>query len=347
MPLKAAKRFLAARSQYPASGAVAKEGKGGKRALRFSWVWTTSTHPDANLGDALSAVVVASICHLPIIRAAFSATSERLAAVGTIGHALHFGKVHLWGTGFDMQRDRTGALAGYQIPDDTEMVVHAVRGRRTAAALRERGIPVPEAYGDPVWFLPKIFPDPGVKQWDLGVIVHISELEAPTADAVVRATIERYKISAELAGRIRIINTYTRPTMDGLREKVEEIVACRRILSTSLHGLVIAETYGIPCAWFATYAGSSGFLDIDGSLSIDHRMKDFYSGVDRDNVLSYLQPLNAPTDWLGAIRFLDEHWSPLSYDGQALLEAFPLKKHVKLTDARWALPEAVTDQIPL
>lgn len=348
MPLRAAKRFLARKTtRYPASGAIAKEGKKGPETLRFSWVWTTTTHPDANLGDALSAVIVAAICQLPITRAAFSADTERLAAVGTIGHALHFGKVHLWGTGFDMQRDRTGALTGYSIPDDTDMVVHAVRGRRTAAALRERGLKVGENYGDPVWFLPKVFPQTGEKKWDLGVIVHISELDTPTADSLVRAAIERYHIPADMADRVHIINTYTPATIDGLREKVEEIVACRRILSTSLHGLVIAETYGIPCAWFATYEGESGLLAIDGDLPIDHRMKDFYSGVDRDHVLSYLQPLAQPTDWKGAIRFIDDQWRPLSYTGERLFNAFPLQKHVRLTDETWVIPAQVLSQIPL
>lgn len=345
MPIRAVKRILKGKKDFPAGGAVIKEGR--KSTLRFSWVWTTASHPDANLGDALSAVMVAAICRLPIARSAFSADHERLAAVGTIGHALHFGRVHLWGTGFDMQRDKTGTLVGYQIPDDTELVVHAVRGKRTAAALRERGMVVPEAYGDPVWFLPKIFPDPGVKKWDLGVIVHISELDAPTAEALVRATIKRYHIPEELADRVHIINTYTPATIDGLREKVEEIAACRRILSTSLHGLVIAETYKIPCAWFATYRGVSAALPIDGDQPIDHRMKDFYSGVDRDAVLSYLQPLDQATDWHEAMRFIDENWSLLDYDGQALFDAFPLEKHVKLSDDRWDVPQAVLSQIPL
>jgi hypothetical protein len=227
------------------------------------------------------------------------------------------------------------------------MVVHAVRGRRTAAALRQRGMQVGENYGDPVWFLPKVFPQSGEKKWDLGVIVHISELDTPTADSLVRAAIERYRIPPELADHVHIINTYTPATIYGLRDKVEEIVACRRILSTSLHGLVIAETYGIPCAWFATYAGVSGALAIDGDLPIDHRMKDFYSGVDRDYVLSYLQPLAQPTDWAAAIRFIDDHWTPLSYKGERLFDAFPLQKHVRLTDKTWIIPAQVLSQIPL
>jgi hypothetical protein len=69
--------------------------------------------------------------------------------------------------------------------------------------------------------------------------------------------------------------------------------------------------------------------------------------VDRDSVLGYLQPLNSQTDWLDAIRFLDENWRPLSYQGQELFDAFPLQKHVQLSDSRWIIPQAVLDQIPL
>lgn len=346
MPLRLAKRLLSRRSPYRAAGAIAQQEGDAAASLRFSWVWTTKTHPDANLGDALSAVIVTALSRMPITRTAFNSDLERLAAVGTIGHAFHRGKVHLWGTGFDMGRDRNGALTGYSIPENTELVVHAVRGRETAAALRERGIDVPENYGDPVWLLPKIFPDPGVKTHDLGVIVHISELDQPTASGLVRATIERYKIPPELADRVRIINTYTPATIDGLRTKTEEILSCRRILSTSLHGMVIAETYGIPCGWFATYAGVSGLLPIGGEQPIDHRMRDFYSGVDRNHVLSYLQPLNRATDWSDAIRFLDEHWRPLSYTGKALFNAFPLKTHVRFEDKIWHDPNGKLGKIP-
>lgn len=339
------KWFLGRRNSYPAAGALAQRESDAVSSLRFSWVWTTNKHPDANLGDALSAVIVTAISRMPIARTTFNSDFERLAAVGTIGHAFHGGKVHLWGTGFDMARDRNGALTGYSVPENTELVVHAVRGRETAAALLARGIDVPEIYGDPVWFLPKIFPDPGVKTHDLGVIVHISELDQPTASSLVRATIERYKIPPEFANRVRIINTYTPATIDGLRGKTEEILSCRRILSTSLHGMVIAETYGIPCGWFATYAGTSGLLPIGGEQPIDHRMRDFYSGADRDHVLSYLQPLNQATDWDAAIHFLDKHWRPLSYTGKALFNAFPLKSYVRFEDRIWRDPKGELGKI--
>lgn len=346
MPLNAAMRFLGRNGSFPADGAVVKAQKAAPKALRLSWVWTTAKHPDPNLGDALSAVVVAAISRLPIIRAAFNSDQERIAAVGTIGHALHSGKVHLWGTGFDMARDRAGALTGYTIPEDTDIQVHAVRGRETAQALRDRGLEAPEIYGDPVWFLPKIFPDPGIKTHDLGVIVHISELDTATADSMVRATIKRYLIPPDFASRVRIINTYTSAGLDGLRSKVNEILSCRRIVSTSLHGLVIAEAYGIACAWFGTHGAPSGRLQIGGIHPIDHRMRDFYTGVDRDNILSYLQPLHIATDWQDVIRLIDDNWTPLAYTGEALFNSLPVKKRVRFHDLHWPDANDMLRNIP-
>lgn len=346
MPIGVLKRLVRPEREYPAFGAVEAGEKGVLGALRLSWVWTTATHGDANLGDALSAVVVAALSGLDIKRSAFDSDTERLAAVGTIGHAFCRGKVHFWGTGFDMARNRNGALAGYQLPEDTDIAVHAVRGRETAVALRQRGLHVPENYGDPVWFLPKIFPAHVEKTHDLGVIVHISELETPNAASLVKAAIERYRIPAEFSSRIRIINTYAPASITGLKAKVEEIVSCRRILSTSLHGLVIAETYGIPCAWFANDAGESGPLYLSGVRQIDHRMRDFYSGVGRDYVLAFLQPRNLPTDWGAAIRFLDSHWRPLVYSGRELFRAFPLRNQQRFSAKSWRVSDVALERLP-
>ncbi|WP_165927764.1 polysaccharide pyruvyl transferase family protein [Rhizobium sp. BK376] len=332
-----ARKLLRRRPAPPAAGALSTnpDERAGS-SIRLSWVWTTATHPDANLGDALSAVIVSAMSGLKVERASFGQPVERLAAVGTIGHAQHGGKIHLWGTGFDLKRNWKGALSAYEIPANTELVVHGVRGRRTATALRKLGLQVPDVFGDPVWFLPRVFPfEHREKDCELGVIVHISELDTATAVASVRANLARYDIPPSLTSSIRIINTYTPPTLEGLRDKVREIASCRRILSTSLHGLVIAETYGIPCAWFANQKGSSGFISIEGDRPIDHRMIDFYSGVDRDCVLSYVQPMQSTTDWDQAMRFLDAHWSPLAYTGERLFDAFPLDRVVKFERQRW------------
>jgi len=340
--LGAARRLFRRKVASPAAGVISKDNEAKSGRIRLSWVWTTGQHPDANLGDALSAVMVSAISGLKIEPAAFNHDNERMTAVGTIGHAQYGAKVHVWGTGFDLKRGPTGAIGDYRVPDNTELVVHAVRGKQTAVGLRKLGVEVPDIYGDPVWFLPRVFPFADIrKEFELGVIVHISELDEATARASVRKNLERYRIPPEFSQNIKIINTYAAPDIAGMQDKIREIVSCRRILSTSLHGLVIAETYNIPCAWFSTNHGASGFLPIDGSRSIDHRMIDFYGGADRDTVLSYLHPLHHETDWEKAMAFIDSHWQPLDYTGEALFNAFPLPRAVRFEDKVWRCSEEV------
>lgn len=347
MSISAIRKAFRPEHRFPAFGAVEKGRDGAPDLLRLSWVWTTQSHRDANLGDALSAVLVSVLSGLQIKRVSFDSPSERLAAVGTIGHAFHSGTVHFWGTGFDMARNRKGALVGYELPEDTDMVVHAVRGRETARALRAKGLHVPEIYGDPVWFLPKLLPDRVEKTHELGVIVHISELETPNAASLVKDTIERYKIPAKLASKVRTINTYAPASPAGLMAKVEEILSCRRIVSTSLHGLVIAETYGIPCAWFASYPGLARPIHLGEGQPIDHRMRDFYSGVDRDYVLTYCQPSGEKTDWIDVFRFLDKEWKPVNYTGKQLFNAFPLKNHQRFSADFWRDAGDVMARLPV
>ncbi|MBH0237642.1 polysaccharide pyruvyl transferase family protein [Methylobrevis sp. L22] len=318
-------------------------------SLPVSWVATTSEHPYANLGDALSALVVATMAGLPVRRAGFDQPIERIVAVGTIGHAQRRGILHFWGTGLDATRNTVdNQLGRYVKPPETSFTVHATRGPKTAEVLRAEGIKAPAVYGDPVWVLPRIWPfrdEP--KTHELGVILHISEYDAPTPEAAVLAAFKRYEIPAEFAGRIKLINTWCEPTPEAMREKVREIVSCQRILSTSLHGLVISETYGIPCAWFAPFAGGPARPAVDDPSSrIDHRMRDFYAGAGADSVLTFRQDRGQPSDWAALIAYIDAEWKPLSYDPAPLIAAFPLPLAVPADGADWPLPEEIVGRIP-
>lgn len=318
-------------------------------SIPLSWVATTSEHPHANLGDALSAVVVAAIAGLPVRRAAFDDASERMVAVGTIGHAQKNGMLHFWGTGMDATLNPVDrSIHQYIRPQNTNFVVHGVRGRKTAEVLRGQGIKVPDVFGDPVWFLPRILPMGQVeKTHDLGVILHISELASMDPRSGVKEALKRYGIPPSLAGSIRLINTYTAPKVDAFAAKVEEIVSCRRIISTSLHGLVIAETYGIPCGWFGTYEGGCLILDVDDAENqIDHRIRDFYSGVGKSGVIAYCRDRSLETPWENVIAWIDETWQPLRYDGRALFDSFPVAQAVSFGDTTWPVSGEVYARIP-
>lgn len=320
-------------------------------AVPLSFVASHSGMPHANFGDALSAVVVSALSGLPIKHAHFDAPSERLVSVGTIGHAQKFGHLHFWGTGFDAERNVIDPSAnGYLRPPETRFHVHATRGPDSAKTLSDVGVEVSGVYGDPVTILDQIWPMHDVqKTHELGVIVHISELNALTPESTVKPVLRRYGISDEDSGKVKIINTLTPPTVDGLQSKLREILSCRAILSTSLHGLVVAETYGIPCAWFGN-APSGGAMRItfdDAVYSVDHRMKDYYTGAQGSGLLTYHQERNTQTNWDNAISFLHGSWEPLGFDPTDLISAFPLPLAPKDNDGNWSLTQAAALTLPL
>lgn len=318
-------------------------------SIPLSWAATTRESPHANLGDTLSALIVAGMAGVPVRRAGFDQPIERMVAVGTIGHNQRNGVLHFWGTGVDAERNPVDPLVrGYVRPSDTQFHIHALRGPNSARTLRAAGMHVPDIFGDPVWMLPRFWPMKDVeKTHDLGVILHITELEDRTLEAAVKPALRRYGIPEAFKDRIRLINTHCPPTPEGMRRKVAEIVSCRAIVSTSLHGLVISETYGIPCAWFATYGDGEGrMLELGNPQhQIDHRMRDFYSGVGRSTLSSYCLDRSRPTDWNAVLSWVHGKWQPLVYDDTPLIRAFPMPLAVSPEAPSWPLPGEIVDRI--
>lgn len=291
----------------------------------LAWVATSRHQPFVNLGDALSPIMASALSGLPVTHQDFKSWKTRLACAGTIAHGFIGGTVHLWGTGIDHQKHPTNPkLKCYKKPPGTRFYIHALRGPFSAQTFRQQGIDTPDIYGDPIWFLPSII-DPVEKQYELGVIVHLSELEGLSDISPVKQALLRYKIPESLASQIKIITTMTQPTFAALEAKTKEITACKRIVSTSLHGLVIAEAYGIPCVYFRTLGKGVTFPNLDDdSERLDWRMRDFYKGVGLKNLFVYGQRRPKETDWESVIQAVDQYWQPLCWSPDAFLESFPL-----------------------
>lgn len=294
----------------------------------LTWAAKGANNSFVNLGDALSPVMVSALSGLPIVHQNFDTNSERLACVGTIGHALKNGTVHLWGTGMDSIKvnKRKVTTFVYRRPSDTEIRVHALRGKLTAAALEGQGVKTTHIYGDPVWFLPSIMKPATEKRYELGIIVHLSELKALTDESTVHDEFLRYHIPESLRDRVRIITTMVKPTIEAMEQKIKEITSCKRIATTSLHGLVIAETYDIPCVFFQ-FHGATGptFIPLmDESYRLDRRIRDFYSGVNVEELFVYAQPRSEETNWDDLIHAIDRYWKPIDWSADAFLESFPL-----------------------
>ncbi len=99
--------------------------------------------------------------------------------------------------------------------------IRCVRGPETRRVLMNNGYECPECYGDPAVLLPLFYtPASTEKAYDYKVVQHyIYGCDHPNA-----------------------IN----PLTDDWRSFVDEIVKCRLIISSSLHGIILAEAYGVP-----------------------------------------------------------------------------------------------------
>jgi len=291
------------------------------RARHIAWRGRTG-----GLGDLLSPIIVAAFTGQEVRFAHAFSPDDRLLAMGTIGQRQRLGRIHLWGTGFAGRHGENFMVArGWRLPPLTCFLPHATRGPHSATMLRAAGIHTPTLHGDPTWLLPRLWPDPAHEPLhELGVFLHVSETATPHPDALPRPEFRRYTVPPSLAGRILVRPTHVAAEVGAVRARVEEMLSCRRILSTSLHALAIAEAYGIPCANFDFHPGPNGrFAPDDESHPLDHRMRDYYAGSGATAVAVFRTERHMPTDWEAAMRFIDTHWAPLAYDPTALLEAFP------------------------
>lgn len=300
------------------------------KAVPLVWAAATPEQSALNLGDALSPVMVALLSSLPVVHTSHDAKGPRMAAVGTIGHMLHKGDVTIWGTGASRYANPHAAPGEPRLPfqpdPGTRYRVAATRGPVSRALFGEENAIGPAVFGDPVWLLPQFYRPEIPKRWDLGVIVHLSELNDKSLGATVRREFGRYHIPDEYADRVHIIRTRTPIGAVHLKERLDEILACRRIVSTSLHGMVFAESYGIPCLYFAPRGRVRGLVErpLDPADGNDQRITDLYQGIGLNRLAVYVQPRRAATDWAGLMDAIDRAYEPKPFDYEPLLDAFPL-----------------------
>lgn len=136
--------------------------------------------------------------------------------------------------------------------------IFAVRGKLTYMRAKELGYSVPEVFGDPGLLLPRVFKPKVDKKYTLGIVPHYVDYA-------------EIKNLYNQVPDILIINP-----LDDLENVVRKILSCRFIISSSLHGIILAHAYNIPVAW-VTFSDK---LRGDGTKFLDH-----YSSVGiQDNV---------------------------------------------------------------
>jgi pyruvyltransferase len=170
---------------------------------------------ERNFGDMLSPIILKGLgidCEF-----ADKNIDGKLLAVGSIFYAARRNDI-VWGSGLIADRP-FDALPG--------MKFLAVRGPLT----RDRifGGDVPKVYGDPAILLPEIYTPKILPKREFGFVPHYVDFDSPD----LRRNKERF-----------IIDVRQDPF-----KTIDEICSCKLIVSSSLHGIIVAEAYGIPAVW--------------------------------------------------------------------------------------------------
>ena len=136
-----------------------------------------------------------------------------------VGSILHYANelTYVWGTGlrFDLKLKSPAK-------------VYAVRGPLTRDVLLKNNIDCPEVYGDPVLLLPRFYKPKIEKKYKLGIIPHYIDKH------IVKVEDKNVKLIDVQSGFERVIN---------------DILECENIVSSSLHGLILADAYEVPAMW--------------------------------------------------------------------------------------------------
>lgn len=177
--------------------------------------------PAKNFGDTLTPFIVE---HFTGKKAepAERADKGKLLAVGSILHLMQENDV-IWGSGLNKKR-RITAKKGVKFL--------AVRGPITRWLIR--GAKVPQVYGDPGILLPLIYNPKVEKTHEIGYLPHY-----------VDKTECRIKHDKEMKSpSVKLIDIQA-----DWQTVIREVLSCKKIIASSLHGIICAEAYGIPAEW--------------------------------------------------------------------------------------------------
>lgn len=300
---------------------------------RIELIWARRPPDDrvCNFGDALSPIVTALISGQKI-QPHTGGGEKLMSAIGTIGHAIERDfayptVVNMWGTGIDATIDPRGEVNYFRVYQPGVLRPAVTRGAFTEMILRQNGVKTTGVYGDPGWLMRRVLLGDVKKKYDIGVVLHLSELAEVARD--MSPHMPKYlRYNTDPGDSVKIISTLAERTVGGVIDKINEIRACRMILAVSLHGIVIAEAFGIPCAHFH-FIGAKGVdmaptFGFDSTRPIDHRFRDFYSGIHRRNhVLCYRWPRVERIDYSKVYDEVHKYWEPVVFDDTRMIEAFP------------------------
>lgn len=215
----------------------------GKKILPVHW-WNKKK----NFGDALSPWLASRLYNGEVeFNNGAKGRKTHLVIGSVISKATP--RTHIWGAGSFGTETMTGLSTSHSICK--EATYHAVRGPLTRNLLRVHGVSCPSIYGDPALLTPYFYNPYLKKEYEVGVIIRWSETKHADLD---------------FGEGVKKIFFAT----DKIEETINDILSCKRIMSSAMHGIIIADAYGIPSAWlYSSKSLGLAFKYYDYMLSVN------------------------------------------------------------------------------
>lgn len=208
--------------------------------------------------------------------------------IGSIIAFFNIDNAVIWGSGI---------MSSSTPIDGHPLAVKAVRGPLSRKFLMDNGIDCPEVYGDPALLIPHYYTPNVTKKYKLGIIPHYKDKNNRWIEEI---------------GKEEDILVIDIQNYDHWLDFIDQICQCEIIASSSLHGLIMSEAYGVPNVWIKFK---------EREQTDDIKFHDFFLSIVRDRNYTLV------TEGLGYREICEtaQQWKKGEIDLTPLIEACPLK----------------------
>ena len=264
-----------------------------------TYIWSP-TIKHYNWGDYINLRFAELLSGKTIIPSRYHSFAPKVAMIGSILPWAMDKDTIVWGSGCLDSHDPLWQI--FEKPKE----VRAVRGPLTRKVLLQHGIDCPDVYGDPVLLFPRVYQPQILKTNKIGVIPHVSSI-SHLDELLPHQMLED--------DDIEIINPKVYTTW---HEFIDQIVSCKLVLSSSLHGVIVADAYNVPNVWVSFH--------VDEHPDGNFKFKDYYSSVGKDNIT---EPIDINTiEWSQINRYIAS-WKEPKIDLDKLYDVCPIKKEAE------------------
>ena len=146
-----------------------------------------------------------------------------------------------------------------------------------------KGIKCPKVFGDPVLLLPLIIPFPKInKKYKLGIIPHYIDRSSSLLNKLNKLKNNKNVIIIDILSG------------ENPNKIIKEISSCHKIISSSLHGIILGDAYNIPSyhVEFSDRVIGKGFKFKDYYLSVNRNYYkiNFNANSNLNDILNQLKP---------------------------------------------------------